>query len=1374
VRNVSADAPKPAHARESVDAAEPITGLTRSSKADALIGGRYQVQRVLGIGGMACVYLAVDSATGRELAVKRLTARVRDRAYEEAAALFVREFHTLIALSHPCVVAVYDYGVDEHGPFYTMEHVEGGDLKERAPCSWREACSLAYDVCSVLALLHSRRLVHGDISPRNVRYTDDGRAKLIDFGALSSMGPCDKIIGTPAFVAPEVVSRLTSDARTDLYSLGGTLYYALTGQLPYPVSDFAGLAQAWQTPPLPPSGVAPEDAALPEALDELVLALLAQDPVDRPSTAYEVMARLSALAGLSQPDEPELAQAHLSTPALQGRVDALASVRALLTRMLAGQGGGVLIVGAPGEGRSRMLDEAVALAKTHGAVVLRVGTTRSAALGIVEQLVQSFPELTTKLFAVWPLLAPLQAAGGMREFKSAEEQRTVRPALITALVEVMFSIAREQPLVVAADDVQRLDHASLSLLVALVTSQGQRLSVLGSAERSGDPALKLLFTECEVLQLAPLTASDTEQLLGSMFGEVPNLSLLSERVFERARGNPRATFDLLQYLMTERRIVYARGGWTLPSVLSDSDLPLSEAAALQARCASLQPYARRILWAHALAPRAVFRRIDYALLLGAEDARGQRDLDRALTGLLSERWLRYDGYAFSAAHPAVPRLALAAAQSGEADSLRETQRGLATFYSRRGRAQLLVAKHRFAAGDADAGLGDVLALLSEIEASEQLVAAAEEHASEAAQVLSHALDVARVALRPARELVCIEQWLMMLAPAVDSSYYYKVGAELRDKLERDSGYTAYRQAASATDALPQALMHASDAYARAPAHEQGLPPEQAIEWLARYVAVSIAIGSKTHDGPLLASLPELLEPFAQLSPVIEALWQNALAVCESSLQCRYMQACARWRSVIERLPNSSSADLQYVQYMRRAIVFALGLHEVRLGLGLGADWTDQLDADPTQAVNAMYLRKCLRLQAGDREGAERFRKQAELLHLRSTAEQMFTSNLLLELNAHALARDAQGVKQTWDRILPLAARYPGWVAVELLARAVFHQLIGEAQRAHEAFDACLREVDLVRDAGTKVVLIWPSACAGYVETLSELGRFAEARSYGERVLLTCSEREIGVAAHAVQRAVALAEAKCGDSAHAIARLASLLEEQRKLGIKGIQLAATYEARAKVALCMQDSASYREYARLGAAEYHEAHTSSLSTRYSGWLTKTRDRPSTPPEPELSFNTVQLRGAGSARGAGALERELAAASEPAERAQKGLVLLCDAASASAGRLYLLQADKFERVAEHGHHDYAADLVEHLGEVMQVTASAVTRERTTAQAPVIRETEQVWLLHSSRTSAESVLGVVVFPHSPVTPELVRMSRALKLVANALSRARGGVSPL
>src|SRR5690349_19864678 len=154
---------------------------------------------------MASVYRVTDAVRGCDVALKQL--RLPEQADRRAAvaALFEREYHTLVQLSHPRVIAVYDYGVNpDLGPYYTMELLGGGDLRDRAPLPWREVCALLFDVCSSLALLHSRRLLHRDISPRNVRCTREGQAKLIDFGTMTAIGVAGgTLAGTPGFMAPE-------------------------------------------------------------------------------------------------------------------------------------------------------------------------------------------------------------------------------------------------------------------------------------------------------------------------------------------------------------------------------------------------------------------------------------------------------------------------------------------------------------------------------------------------------------------------------------------------------------------------------------------------------------------------------------------------------------------------------------------------------------------------------------------------------------------------------------------------------------------------------------------------------------------------------------------------------------------------------------------------------------------------------------------------------------------------------------------------------------------------------------------------------------------------------------------------------------------
>jgi serine/threonine protein kinase len=130
--------------------------------ADAGVGeprafaGRYELHELLGRGGMASVHRATDLGTGRAVALKQLIRPANDEQRASLEYSFEREFHTLSQLSHPRVIAVYDFGVTNEGVnYYTMELLDGGDLRERAPLPWQEACRLLFDVCSSLALLHS-------------------------------------------------------------------------------------------------------------------------------------------------------------------------------------------------------------------------------------------------------------------------------------------------------------------------------------------------------------------------------------------------------------------------------------------------------------------------------------------------------------------------------------------------------------------------------------------------------------------------------------------------------------------------------------------------------------------------------------------------------------------------------------------------------------------------------------------------------------------------------------------------------------------------------------------------------------------------------------------------------------------------------------------------------------------------------------------------------------------------------------------------------------------------------------------------------------------------------------------------------------------
>ncbi|MFI5309360.1 MAG: serine/threonine-protein kinase, partial [Polyangiales bacterium] len=332
--------------------------------------GRYLIKEQLAAGGMGVVYRAVDTATGQECALKRIKPEVATNL--QGVEAFEREYRVLAGINHPRIIRVHEYGVDEAGPFYTMELVEGSDLRKLAPLHYRDACRYLRDVAASLALLHARRLLHRDLSPRNVRVTADGHCKLLDFGALTGFGPSLIIVGTPPAIAPEAARGGSLDQRTDLYALGALAYWLLTGRHAYPAKRIDELPELWGTPPAQPSAFA---EGIPLPLDELVLALLRHDPLARPASAAEVIAKLNAIAELEAEDDDEvgrLATSFLATPHFVARRAELHELEARVAAAVAGMGGAVLIEAAAGMGRTRLLDELAVVGQLADARVVRV------------------------------------------------------------------------------------------------------------------------------------------------------------------------------------------------------------------------------------------------------------------------------------------------------------------------------------------------------------------------------------------------------------------------------------------------------------------------------------------------------------------------------------------------------------------------------------------------------------------------------------------------------------------------------------------------------------------------------------------------------------------------------------------------------------------------------------------------------------------------------------------------------------------------------------------------------------------------------------------------------------------------------------------
>ncbi|HWS59092.1 MAG TPA: Stk1 family PASTA domain-containing Ser/Thr kinase [Actinotalea sp.] len=263
-----------------------------------LIDGRYEVLSRIARGGMATVYLARDRRLDREVALKVMHPHLAEGAAgAEFIARFRREARTAAKLTHPGLVGVYDQGVDGETSYLTMEYIEGTNLRrhlaEHGSLSVARSLEIADAVLDALAAAHRAGLVHRDIKPENVLLAADGRIKVADFGLARAITEVTStttgtILGTVAYLAPELVAHGISDTRTDVYSVGILLYEMLTGRQPFTGATPIQIAYQHVHSTVP----APSDILtwLPQEIDELVGALAAREPADRPVDARAALA----------------------------------------------------------------------------------------------------------------------------------------------------------------------------------------------------------------------------------------------------------------------------------------------------------------------------------------------------------------------------------------------------------------------------------------------------------------------------------------------------------------------------------------------------------------------------------------------------------------------------------------------------------------------------------------------------------------------------------------------------------------------------------------------------------------------------------------------------------------------------------------------------------------------------------------------------------------------------------------------------------------------------------------------------------------------------------------------------------------------------
>ena len=244
--------------------------------------GNFLLERELGRGGMGGVYMGRDKMLDRPVAVKVMLKEYgADADFVEK---FKREAQAAAKLIHPNIAQVYSYGIADGMPYIAMELVAGGSLDKLmqnagASIDIPRVMKICEQVAQALRCAADQGLVHGDVKPENVLLDANGNAKLVDFGLAAMQKDTNEIWGTPYYIAPEKVKKEPVDYRADMYSLGGTIYHALTGVAPFEGDDAAAVVRKrFEGAPVPPSKIR---ADISPQIDALVLKMLALNPSDR-------------------------------------------------------------------------------------------------------------------------------------------------------------------------------------------------------------------------------------------------------------------------------------------------------------------------------------------------------------------------------------------------------------------------------------------------------------------------------------------------------------------------------------------------------------------------------------------------------------------------------------------------------------------------------------------------------------------------------------------------------------------------------------------------------------------------------------------------------------------------------------------------------------------------------------------------------------------------------------------------------------------------------------------------------------------------------------------------------------------------------------
>jgi tetratricopeptide (TPR) repeat protein len=601
-----------------------------------LQNGRYSLLKKLGEGGKGVVFKAQDTALNRVVAVKVLKgAAMTGEAYSR----FISEAQATAKLDHPNIVSIHDIGREGEQQFFVIEFIDGMSLRglmEASPqgqCDVQTVLRIGMDVCNALRYAHSQGVLHRDIKPENIMITKDGITKLMDFGLAKMLGQPSytqegMIVGTVAYVAPEIALGKGADARSDLYSLGAVLYEMVTGRQPFlgedPVKVLFGHIHDY---PISPTKLNPK---VPQPLVDCIMRLLEKDPASRYQSASDLLEVLRGIAesSLKEAIEPQHepgvivpSPRPLTTGEVQliDRVEELSILMKAVDGAVRGEGGLVLLYGEAGIGKTRLAREIETYAHLRGMQALYGRCPALFTMGSVppyalwSEAIKNYLEVCTpqqlyRVVGTYPSevgkLVPhiKQRLGAFQELAPINPEHE-RDRLFEAVSQFITNISREAPLLVVLDDLQWTDQSSLLLLQYVARDiKKESLLLLGEYRDTNVDERHLLFPILaelnrehlpQLIHLKRMSMDEIAEMIKQILGqEVPRD--FCELVYEKTRGNPFFTEEVIKALK-EEEIIYCEGGkWKIKEV-SRIEFPPTIKSVIENRIGRLDGECRNVL-----------------------------------------------------------------------------------------------------------------------------------------------------------------------------------------------------------------------------------------------------------------------------------------------------------------------------------------------------------------------------------------------------------------------------------------------------------------------------------------------------------------------------------------------------------------------------------------------------------------------------------------------------------------------------------------------------------------------------------------------------------------------------------------------------------